>query len=317
MKSNFFPILVLSLAQSVLCGAKDNPQPENATIAVLRAFEKHDILMIGEIHANKQEYDWYGSLVATPEFADRIDDIVLEICNSLYQHSVDQYVAGENIPFEQVQEAWRNIVGLDGPPSPLIEDLYKAVREANMRRPGKHQIRIICGGPALDWRMVKDTVKGLHTVSLYTSRRDEWYAQVVQEQVIAKHHRALLIMGAMHFLRDSPTHSGRSSIESTLRKAGAKTYLVLSGTNTPKESCQMDHRFDPWPSPSIVPARGWLGKFPARSLIEGGGYPDSKPKLKNSADAFLYLGPRDSLTSLSMTRAQLADTPYGKEIERE
>ena len=47
-----------------------------------------------------------------------------------------------------------------------------------------------------------------------------------------------------------------------------------------------------------------------------GGYPNSEPKLKDGADAFLYLGPRDSLTSVSMTRTQLQGTAYGKEIER-
>jgi hypothetical protein len=37
-------------------------------------------------------------LVAAPEFADRVDDIVMEVGNSLYQQSVDRYIAGENIP---------------------------------------------------------------------------------------------------------------------------------------------------------------------------------------------------------------------------
>jgi hypothetical protein len=39
-------------------------------------------------------------------------------------------------------------------------------------------------------------------------------------------------------------------------------------------------------------------------------------KLKDAADALLYLGPRDSLTEVSMSRAELEGTPYGKEIQR-
>lgn len=91
--------------------------------------------------------------------------------------------------------------------------------------------------------------------------------------------------------------------------------MIVSGTNTPNECCDVDHRFDSWPAPSVVPARGWLGELPAQSLMEGGS-PFNKPKLKDGADAFLYLGPRDTLTSVSMTRTQLEGTPYGKEIER-
>jgi hypothetical protein len=81
---------------------------------VLHAFETHDIVMFGEIHGNKQEYEWLLLLVATPEFADRVDDIVMEFGNSLYQQSVDRYIAGGDVPFEQVQKAWRNMVGAAG-----------------------------------------------------------------------------------------------------------------------------------------------------------------------------------------------------------
>jgi hypothetical protein len=101
-------VAMLAIVHTAICDADDNPKPENATATVLRAFETHNIVMIGEIHGNKQEYDWFRSLVATPEFADRVDDIVLEMGNSLYQESVDSYVRGEAVPLEQVQKAWRN-----------------------------------------------------------------------------------------------------------------------------------------------------------------------------------------------------------------
>jgi hypothetical protein len=39
-------------------------------------------------------------------------------------------------------------------------------------------------------------------------------------------------------------------------------------------------------------------------------------KLKDGADALLYLGPRDSLTVVEMTRAELEGTPYDKEVQR-
>jgi hypothetical protein len=132
--------------------------------------------------------------------------------------------------------------------------------------------------------------------------------------VLAKHHRALLIMGAMHFLRNVQ-NSRPPTIESALRRAGAKTYLIMFGTNTTGGYDAVDHRFDSWPAPVIAAATGWIGNLPAQSLIESG-YPSTKPNLRHGADALLYLGPRDSLISVSMTRAQLEGTPYGKEIAR-
>ena len=83
-----------------ICTSQSNPKPEEATTAVWHALETHDIVMIGEIHGNKQEYEWLTSLIATPEFADRVDDIVMEFGNSLYQKSVDRYIAGEDVPVE-------------------------------------------------------------------------------------------------------------------------------------------------------------------------------------------------------------------------
>jgi len=75
-----------------------------------------------------------------------------------------------------------------------------------------------------------------------------------------------------------------------------------------------------------------MGDLPARPLTSGG-YdemtinltsesgekvvppPFTELKLKD-ADALLYLGPRDSLTVVSMPRTELDGTPYGKEIAR-
>ena len=59
------------------CDAQRDPKPEDATAAVQHAFEKHNIVILGEIHGNKQEYEWLRSLIATPEFADEVDDIVM------------------------------------------------------------------------------------------------------------------------------------------------------------------------------------------------------------------------------------------------
>src|SRR5450631_1457032 len=91
------------------------------------------------------------SLVATPEFADRVDDIVMEFGNSRYQESVDRYAREDDIALDEVQGAWLDTVASVGPPSPVYASLYKAVREANIGRKGKHQIRILCGDPNIDW----------------------------------------------------------------------------------------------------------------------------------------------------------------------
>lgn len=289
-----------------LCPAQG---PRNATRVVLEAFETHDIVMLGEIHNNKQEYEWLQSLVANPEFADRVDDVVMELGNSLYQRSVDRYIAGEAVPIEEVRRAWRNTLGLGSPP-PLYGDLYKTVRETNMRRHGKHQIRVLCGDPYINW----DKVRTKNGVGPFLGHRDQWYAQVVKDEVLAKHHRAFLIAGSAHFLREQ----GDGYIEPELRRAGAKTFVILAGTNAVKGYDDLDRRFDSWPAPSIALLNGnWVGELQAIPVISGGTESIDPPvKLKDEADALLYLGPRDSLIEVEAPREEVDGTPYGKELLR-
>ncbi len=110
--TTFLLLPVVCIAQTA-----SEPKPQDATSAVLEAFRTHTIVMFGETHGNKQEYEWLCKLVATPEFADRVDDIVVEFGNSLYQRSVDRYIAGEDVPIDQVEKAWRNTIGAVGPVS--------------------------------------------------------------------------------------------------------------------------------------------------------------------------------------------------------
>ena len=300
--------LLLGLT-TVWAGQDQQPKPQPATAAVLRAFDTHNIVMFGEYHACKQEHEWLRTLISTPEFSDRVDDIVVEFGNSLYQKSVDRYIAGEDVPFAQVQLAWRNVAGAIGSPSPVYESFYKAVRETNLKRRGKHQLRIVLGDPYADW----DTIKDREGLGPFLANRDSWYARVVKDEVLAKNRRALLIMGWGHFLR----RKGPGEIEQQLRAAGASTYFIVFGTNAVGTYDDLDKRFDAWPVPAIVELRGnWVGDLPAMPVLLGGTAPPSSMKLGEVADALLYVAPRDALTQLFMPRSELDGSAYGKELDR-
>ena len=80
----------------------------------------------------------------------------------------------------------------------------------------------------------------------------------------------------------------------------------------------LDHRFDSWPAPSIALLNGnWVGELLAIPVISGGTEGlDSTLKMKDAADALLYLGPRESLISVEAVREEVDGTPYGKELLR-
>lgn len=308
------------------------PQLQNASSAMIRLFQTHDIVMFGEVHDSEQEYEWLCKLVKTPGFAGHVDDIVVEFGNALYQKTVDRYVAGEDVPFDEVQKAWRNMVADAEPVSPVYGWLYKAVREANMKHLGKRGIRLVMGSPPGDWSKIKDSAD----LAPYEAERGQWYAQVVKEEVLAKHHHALLIMGAGHFLRGHDqalqfelaaqqhrvvpidrAHLGPGYIERDLRAAGSNPYLIVFGTNMIDNRGDVDKRFDSWPAPVIVPLSGnWVGALPAQPVISGGHAPAIPLTLADQADALLYVAPCSALQTIYLSKADLDGTTYGQEVIR-
>lgn len=255
-------------------------KPQNATQAMIEAISSHQIVMFGETHGNEQEYEWLCRLVKTPAFADRLDDIVVEFGNSLYQKTVDRYIAGENIPQAQVEKAWRNLIGAVGPVSPVYGWFYQAVRESNLERHDGHKIRLLLGDPYGDWSKINNA----EDLGSYLGHRDQWYAEVVKEEVVARHHHALLIMGAGHFVR----RNGPGLVEQAIRATGVQPYLVVFGTNAVGGYDDLDHRFDAWSLPAIVPLSGnWVGELPANPVLTGGEVAPNPQKMEDVADAML------------------------------
>ncbi len=73
----------------------------------------------------------------------------------------------------------------------------------------------------------------------------------------------------------------------------------------------LDSRFDALPAPSLIDLKGsWMSDLPAPG--RGG----STSTLGQTADAYLYLGPRDQITVVKNRRSDLEATAYGKEIQR-
>lgn len=285
------------------------PAAQDATRAMIAAITAHPVVMFGETHANEQEYEWLCKLVKTPGFADRVDDIVVEFGNSLYQKTVDRYVAGGEVPEAQIEKAWRNMIGAVGPVSPVYGEFYKAVRDSNLARHDGHRIRLLLGDPYGDW----DKIKTAEDLGPFLAHRDEWYAQVVKEEVLAKNHRALLIMGAGHFER----RGGPGLVERGIRADGVTPYLVVFGTNVVGGYDDVDPRFDAFHPPVIVPLKGtWVGDLPAMPVLTGGMVAPNAVKMADVADAMFYAGPRDALTQRNVPRAELEDTAYGREVER-
>jgi hypothetical protein len=287
---------------------------EDPVRAITKAFEDHEIVMIGDLHGNKQEYELLRQLIVSAEFTEKANDIVMEVGNALYQSAIDKYVSGEDAPYEQVQGAWRNSL-LIGAASPVYEGLYAAIRDANRGRSANRRLRIVLCDPPVNW----SKINGFLDIEPFLSRQVAFCADVVTREVIRKHRRALVVMGMAHLLR---TPKGPATLERRLRAAGASTYLIITGTNSvgqsPEDFDHVDERFKSLPHPAVLPLQGnWIGRLPALPVTTGGTAlsPDATT-LGQGGDALLYLGPRDTLVAINTTASDLMGTAYGREVTR-
>src|SRR5215475_4090892 len=142
-----------NLAAQVSGGAEPVPQP--AIPAILAAFDKYEIVGMSEAHRMKDVDDFILTLIRTPAFSQKVNDIVVECGNSLYQPILDRYIAGENVPFADVEKVWRNTTQPMCDASEFFQVFYPLVRAINQKLPHEKRLRVLAGDPPIEWDQVK------------------------------------------------------------------------------------------------------------------------------------------------------------------
>jgi hypothetical protein len=139
------------------------------------------------------------SLIARPEFAVPGRDIVIEWGNARYQRLLDRYVASDSVLVDSLRLVWRNSIGnLNGIfDSPIYEDFVTAVRAVNRALPERRRLRLLACDPPIEW----DRVRVRQDVGRFANSRDEFCANVIEREVLARGRSALLILGGGHLLR--------------------------------------------------------------------------------------------------------------------
>ena len=284
--------------------------------AIIKLFDQYRVVMLGEMHESIQEHALLNKLVAAPGFSGRVNDIVVEACNGLYQDTMDRYIAGEDVQPERLRPSWENVVGAPGGVAVApYHGLFATVRSVNQTLPKDRRVRVLCGDPPIDWSRVETR----DDIAPFLGFRDEHYASVVRYDVLALRRKALLIMGGGHFQR----REGKPGvIEQQMILAFAKPYVILPGSDIVGAYDDLDARFQQQPAPWLMEIKGsWLADLPRWQESPLIGYPAlNPPKTKvgtweQAADAYLYLGPRDKLTQ-GGTAFDLNGTPYGTELRR-
>ena len=313
--------LIVALASGIASAqAPVASQAKEAVPEIVRLFDQHRIVMLGEIHGSIQFDQLLKQLANSPAFAERVNDIVVEMGNAVHQAVLDRYINGDDVPTERLAAVWQDAVGTPGGiAAEPYHGLFTAVREINRKLPPERKLRVLAGDPPIDWGQVQTR----EDIAPFLPFRDEHYASVVRYEVLAKRRKALLVMGAGHFLRRD---AKPGLVEQQMISAFVKPYVIIVGSDVVHGFDEVDRRFtaaDGPHAPWIVEMKGtWVGALPRWTDASLIGYPargsngTQSGTWEQAADAYLFLGARDTLTAGGGPAFDLEGTAYGNELRR-
>jgi hypothetical protein len=291
------------------------PEPADAFDGIIKAFDKFPIVALGEAHHLQEEADFIAQLIRRPDFSAKVNDIVVEFGNALYQDVIDRYVAGQEVSRTELQQVWRNTTQFFVWDAAIYERFFVNVRAVNQSLPAARRLRVLLGDPPIDWSKV-------HTREDFVPFSWRKYVpKVVEEEVLRKNRKALIIYGGGHLVRYK-----MATFSPLAQKYPQSIFVILPHLWFLERSNELEPRLATWSKPSLALVRGtWLGALDGslimdiivRSIGRDPYNPFAGMKFEEFADAYLYLGPSDSLTtSAAPPETYQQDEAYVKELKR-
>src|SRR5690349_6720396 len=226
-----------TLASGASAGG-DELQPVDGLRAVRQAVDRYPVVGLGDAHMNEQFHAFLRSVVRCPAVRSRIDVIVVEFGNGLYQDISDRYFLNlEPVGFDELARMWRNTIGgrtyWD---APVYERFYRTVREVNESLPRRHRIRVLLGDVDIDWAEIRSVADADKLPG--EDDRETYFYGVVEREVLAKGRRALFVCGGGHLRRGihttttsdmDPPHDPNQPTAGTLLAANhpGKYYVII------------------------------------------------------------------------------------------
>src|SRR5262249_11607559 len=175
-----------------------------AVAAIVAEFARHPVVAIAEYHQLRQAGEFYAELVRDTGFMTSVDDIVIEFASGQSQALLDRYiVGGETLPADSLRSIWRNTSKAASWDCPVYARWLAAIRAATRSRPAGHRVRVLAGDTPVDWSR-------LETTQDWTALgpNDVSFARVIADSVLAKHHKALVVLGSNHLAHGGSFRDG-------------------------------------------------------------------------------------------------------------
>jgi hypothetical protein len=239
--------LLLLSREPVIAQRSPDERPLPGIVGVLAAFERASIVALADEHRDDVLARFRVALITDAAFPAPGRDVAIEWGNARFQRVLDRYVGGDSVPIDTLRLVWRTALGnMNGIfDSPIYEDFVVAVRNVNRSLAPERRMRLLACDPPIDW----DQVRTPRDVTPFARARDQFCADVLDREVLARGRSALLIIGGGHVLRGGDSGAGRNSNVTTMlddRHPGA-VFVV-----TTRRSRDAEELTRGWTEPSFL-----------------------------------------------------------------
>jgi hypothetical protein len=305
------------------------PAVRSGQDGIFEAFKIHPLVGLGDVHGFAQEEDFFAKLIRDPRFAQDVGNVVVEFGDASEQETIDRYVAGEDVPYEQLRKVWADTAGW----VPTVVFLgymnfYAEVRAVNLTLPPTQRVHVWLGDPPVDWSKIKARADLPQPAD-----RNEYPANLIKSKILGKQRKALIIYGVGHFL-------GHGSLRERIEQSyPGSLFVVTPYFGFTDKSCSetFERTTRDWPDVALAyPVRGRALEeaihapgchFVDASMLGFDKGVTEAQKAKAIAleddeasgvagDAMLYLGPSAGLTESPMAPDLYLDLAFRKEIGR-
>ncbi len=306
------------------------PRPADAILAQLST---HDIVLVGESpHRGRRIHEVYAQIVAHPDFAARVDDVMVEFGNALHQPTMDRYLLQlEDVPRDELALCWRDTTQLLVWDSPVYEAFFTSVRALNESLAAGERVRVLLGDPPIDWSVV-DSASALEP----WLEREGSYVDVLERGVLERDRKALVFIGSGHCLKRAARsgfveevterswlgqllearHPGRSStIYSFFEKGALQDLEGVAGWTAPTWVELSDHPLGEASFGLIAPSLSIREEVDGQLVwmpLEA----EDWPPMSVMVDALLYLGEEQPGEEVAALPSTYADEAYVLELRR-
>ena len=231
---------------------------------ILAAWDKFDVVCLGEGHGSKNDSDLRIALIEDPDFVRRVRVIMIESANIAHQDVLDRFVLeGEEMSRETLKVVWGDANGAEVWDAPIYEAFIRSVRKINLGVPREQRVRLLAG----------DNPK--------ESNRGRFIREAVSREILDKKLKGLTIYGAGHCQNRAMGYPGEIG-----NKYPGKIWSAFQFYNVDEGR----RAFSLGDGPALIPITGTeKAKLPIGKIFFMGRYNDPAT-LGDMANAFVYFG---------------------------